>query len=82
MPAAGGEGMIIEFPDDAVSGKRISAHEREVSYAKGGKAVYTVRRVSADGKDDDLNLKGHQPSRPNGGCHLRVRHTVMAEPPR
>src|SRR5215472_16376809 len=32
VPAAGGEGKIMEFPYDAVSGKRMGPNQREVSY--------------------------------------------------
>src|SRR6266705_4685017 len=36
VPAKGGEGKIVESPYDAVSGKRPSANQREISYSKGG----------------------------------------------
>ena len=59
VPAIGGEGKIIESPYEAVSGKRVGSHQREVSYSKGGKAVYTVHtRVSADGKTMTATAKG------------------------
>src|SRR6185436_7232283 len=43
MPVQGGKGKIIASPYDAVEGKRISATEREVTYSKGGKAVYSAK---------------------------------------
>ena len=62
VPAQGGEGKIIEFPYDAVSGKRMGPNQREVSYSKGGKVVYTVRtRVSGDGKTMTSTSKGSNP---------------------
>ena len=54
VPAAGGEGKIIKFPYEGVSGRRVSTHQREVSYSKGPFALrlpeqilrhWTVRRV-------------------------------------
>jgi hypothetical protein len=59
LPAGGGAGKIIEGPYDAVTGKRISATERETSYSKGGKVVYTTHaKVSADGKTLTVDSKG------------------------
>jgi hypothetical protein len=44
---------------EGVSGRRVSTHQREVSYSKGGKAVYTVyTRVSSDGKTMTATAKG------------------------
>ncbi len=60
LPAAGGTGKVVESNAyDGVSGKRISPNERETSYMKGGKAVYTVHsKISADGKTLSTNVKG------------------------
>jgi hypothetical protein len=59
VPASGGEGKIIESPYEAVSGKRMGANDREISYSKGGKVVLTVHtRVSKDGKTMTGTVKG------------------------
>src|SRR4051794_2268860 len=52
VPAAGGTGKVLESSAyDGISNKRISDNERETSYSKNGKVVYTVHsKVSADGK--------------------------------
>lgn len=64
VPSAGGTGKIIESSSyDGVSGKRIAANEREVSYMKGGKAVYTTHsKVSADGNTLSVSAKGLSPA--------------------
>jgi hypothetical protein len=64
IPSAGGVGKIIESTTsyDGVSGKRIAPNEREVSYMKGGKAVYTTRsKVSSDGNLLSVHTKGLNP---------------------
>jgi hypothetical protein len=59
VPAAGGEGKIIESPFEAVSHKRMGPNQREISYSKGGKVVLTIRtRVSGDGKTMTATVKG------------------------
>src|SRR4249919_2600121 len=40
MPTAGGVGKMESSAYDGISGKVISATEREMSYLKGGKSVY------------------------------------------
>jgi hypothetical protein len=63
IPAAGGTGKIIEAPSyEGVSGKRMGPNEREVSYMKGGKAVYTAHsKVAADGNSLSVSAKGLNP---------------------
>ena len=59
VPAAGGDGKIIESPYDAVSSKRPGPRHREIVYSKGGKAAMTVHtRVSANGKTLTATVKG------------------------
>ena len=60
VPAAGGPGKIMESSVyDGISNRRISDRERETSYSKNGKVVYTVHsKVSADGKTLTTNVKG------------------------
>ena len=58
-PANGGTGKIVEGPYDAVSGKILSAREREMSFSKGGKVLYTAHsKVSKDGKTLKVATKG------------------------
>jgi len=63
VPSAGGTGKLIESSSyDGVSAKRMAANEREVSYLKGGKAVYTTHsKVAADGKSLSVSAKGLNP---------------------
>jgi hypothetical protein len=63
IPASGGTGKILEPSSyDGISGKRIGPNEREVSYMKGGKAVYTTHsKVSADGNTLSVSSKGVNP---------------------
>jgi hypothetical protein len=62
IPAGGGMGKIIESPYEAVSGKRMNANERETSYSKGGKVVYTTHaKLTKDGKTLTVNSKGTNP---------------------
>src|SRR5690349_12531504 len=60
VPAAGGAGKVIESAAyDAITNKRIGPRERETSYSKNGKVVYTVHStVSADGKTLTTHVKG------------------------
>jgi hypothetical protein len=59
VPAAGGDGKIIESPYDAVSSERIGPTRREITYSKGGKVVMRVHtRVSANGKTLTATVKG------------------------
>jgi hypothetical protein len=59
VPAAGGVGKIIESPYEAVTGKNISANERETAFSKGGKVVYTATaKAAADGKTLTITVKG------------------------
>ena len=59
VPANGGAGKIIEAPYDAVSGKVLNASERENSFSKGGKVIYTTRaKVSKGGKTMTVRSKG------------------------
>lgn len=60
VPSAGGTGKILESSSyDGISGKRLGPNEREISYMKGGKAVYTTRsKVSADGNVLSVSVKG------------------------
>jgi hypothetical protein len=63
IPSAGGTGKILESSSyDGISGKRIGPNEREVSYMKGGKAVYTTHsKVSTDGNSLSVSSKGVNP---------------------
>ena len=60
VPIAGGAGKIVESKVyDGISNKRVSDSERETSYSKGGKVVYTVHSmVSSDGKTLTTHVKG------------------------
>jgi len=59
VPAEGGAGKIIESPYEAVTGKNISANERETAFSKGGKVVYTATaKRSAGGKALTVTVKG------------------------
>lgn len=63
VPAAGGTGkMMASSAYDGISGKRIGANEREMSYMKGGKSVYTARsKISTDGNSLTVATKGLNP---------------------
>jgi hypothetical protein len=60
IPASGGTGKMIESSAyDGVSGKRISPTERETSFSKNGKVVYTVHsKISSDVKTLTTRVKG------------------------
>ena len=63
IPASGGPGKLIESPYEAVSGKRMGADERETSYTKGGKVVYTTHaKLSKDGRTLTVHSKGASPT--------------------
>ena len=63
IPASGGTGKVIESPYEAVSGKRMSANERETSYSKSGKVVYTTHaKLAKDGKTLTVQSKGTNPA--------------------
>jgi hypothetical protein len=63
VPTAGGMGKIIESPYEAVSAKSVNANERDTSFSKGGKVVYTAKaKVSSDGKTITVSVKGTNPS--------------------
>ena len=59
VPAAGGVGKINSASYDGISGKRPGPKEREMTYTKGGKEVFTTHsKVSADGKSLTVTSKG------------------------
>ncbi|PYT16057.1 MAG: hypothetical protein DMG59_11685 [Acidobacteria bacterium] len=63
VPTAGGTGKIIESPYEAVSSKSVNANERDTSFSKGGKVVYTAKaKRAADGKTMTVAVKGTNPS--------------------
>ena len=62
IPEAGGTGKIIESTFEGVSTKNISATQRETSYTKGGKVVYTAKsKLAADGKSLSVAVQGTNP---------------------
>ena len=63
IPAAGGTGKIVESSEyDGISGTRIGPNEREMTYMKGGKAIYTTHSiVSTDGNTLSVASKGVNP---------------------
>jgi hypothetical protein len=64
VPSAGGPGKLTESSAyyDGISGKRIGPNEREMSYMKSGKAVYTTHsKVSTDGNSLSVSSKGVNP---------------------
>jgi hypothetical protein len=63
VPSAGGGGKVVESPYEAVSGKRMNANERETSYSKGGKVVYTTHaKLAKDGKTLTVHSTGTNPA--------------------
>jgi len=60
LPSAGGTGKILQSSSyDAISGKRIALNERETTYIKEGKPLYTAHStVSANGKSMTVIGKG------------------------
>jgi hypothetical protein len=62
VPSAGGPGKIDSKAYDAIVSKRPGPNEREMSYQKGGKEVYTTHaKLSADGKTLTVTSKGLNP---------------------
>ena len=63
VPSGGGNGKVIESSYEAISGTRASANERETSYSKGGKVVYTTHaKLAKDGKTLTVHAKGTNPA--------------------
>jgi hypothetical protein len=61
-PGRGGTGKIIESPYGTVSVKSIKANERETTFSKGGKVVYTaIARISPAGRTMEVTVKGTNP---------------------
>ena len=62
VPAGGGVGKVIEANPatyDGVSGKRTSDTDRETTFMKGGKSLYTAHTmVAMDGKSMSVMVKG------------------------
>lgn len=60
IPSAGGTGKMAEPSTyEGISGKRMGPNEREVTYMKGGKTVYTTHsKVAADGNSLSVTAKG------------------------
>jgi hypothetical protein len=61
---AGGTGKLVESSAyyDGISDKRIGPSEREMSYMKGGKTVYTAHsKISTDGNSLAVLSKGVNP---------------------
>ena len=63
IPAAGGAGKMAESSEyDGVSAKRIGPNELDISYMKGGKAIYTAHTtVSTDGNTLTVATQGVNP---------------------
>ena len=63
VPTAGGTGKFLESSSyDGITGKRLHPAEREMSYTKGGKVVYTTHsKLSADGHTLSVHSKGLNP---------------------
>src|SRR5215831_17080473 len=59
VPGAGGAGKVLSSSSyDGINSKRLGPNEREVSYMKGGKAVYvTHSKLGADGKSLTVSSK-------------------------
>jgi hypothetical protein len=75
-PAKRGTAKVMESPNyDGVMVKRPSETEREISYTKGGKVVYTATpRVSTDGKSMRVAVKGTDAAgKPVGGTAVFER---------
>jgi len=64
LPSAGGTGKFIEAgPYDGVTSKRLGLNEREVTFMKGGKPVYTAHsKIAPDGKSLTVAGKGQSPA--------------------
>jgi hypothetical protein len=64
IPSGGGSGKVIEASSyDAISGKRENANERETTYSKDGKALYTTHaKLAKNGKVLTVHSKGTNPA--------------------
>ena len=75
IPSAGGTGKMAEPSTyEGISGKRMGPNEREVTYMKGGKTVYTTHsKVAADGNSCPLQSQGAECGRSDDRrqCPLR-----------
>jgi len=64
VPSSGGAGKFLEASSsyDGITAKRIGPNEREMSYMKGGKTVYTTHsKLAADGNSLSVTSKGLNP---------------------
>ena len=63
IPVAGGPGKIVQSSEyDGISAKRIGPNELDISYMKGGKAIYTAHTtVSTDGNTLSVATQGVNP---------------------
>jgi|SRR4051794_22218273 len=62
IPAAGGEGRVIESQFSSVSGEQISDRVRESTFYSDGNPIVTIRsEVSADGKTLTATVQGNDP---------------------
>jgi hypothetical protein len=63
IPSAGGPGKIIGASSyDGISGKVIGPGDREMSYMKNGKAIYTTHaKIAANGNSLTVSAKGVNP---------------------
>jgi hypothetical protein len=57
VPASGGTGKIVTSYYDGITAKIINANERETTFTKGGKSVYTARS-KVNGKTLTITAKG------------------------
>jgi hypothetical protein len=57
VPMAGGDGQVSQGPYDTVSGTRVDANTRDVTYAKGAKRSESHQTVSKDGKTMKVTKK-------------------------
>ena len=63
VPEKGGAGKLISGPWEGLTEKRTNETQRDLSYTKGGKVVYTVHlKVSPDGKSMTAAVKGTDPA--------------------
>jgi hypothetical protein len=63
IPVAGGTGKMVQSSEyDGVSARRIGPNELDISYMKGGKAIYTAHStVSTDGNTLSVATQGVNP---------------------
>src|SRR5260370_4431809 len=77
VPSGGGQEKIIESPYEAVSATNVNANnERDSSFSKGGKVVYTAGKTLGRRKDHDGSRQGDQSIWPDGDRHQLLRQTV------